>query len=362
MLLLGVVLLGVVVSQTDLSEVWQRLRQIGPWAAAGILAAFLLGHFALAASWQLTLPSLPAGLRTLWRIWRVLMVGSALDGVTPLAGLGGDPVKAILLKRHYGISYPEATASLVLARMTDLLAQVGFVSIGLFLTIRGGLLPAGWRAAAAAGLFLFAVMIGLFLLVQTQRGFSRLRGWLERRPLGQRLSERAVGALDAVHEVEDRLVAFYGRRRRRFLASVGCAFLEWTSNAAAVWVAVNALGHPIGPADALVIEGFVALVRTTLFFVPGDLGTQEAALVMICSAVGASPETGLALAAIRRGRDLLWILGGLAIGGIYSLREAPRLAAEASAEQAALEASRTHAPEAYADASAAGGRSARFIR
>jgi uncharacterized protein (TIRG00374 family) len=352
----------VVISQTDLSEVWQRLRQIGPWGATGILAAFLLRHFALAGSWQLTLPSLPGGLRTLWRTWRVLMVGSALESVTPLAGLGGDPVKAILLKRHYGISYTEATASLVLARMTDLIAQVAFVSIGLLLTIQGGLLPAGWRAAAGAGLLVFAVMIGLFLLVQTQRGFSRLRAWLDRRPLGQALSERAVGVLDAVHEVEDRLVAFYATQRLRFLASVGCAFLEWTGNAVAVWVAVGALGHPIGFADALVIEGFVALVRTTLFFVPGDLGTQEAAQVMICSAVGATPETGLALAAIRRGRDLLWILGGLAIGGIYSLREAPRLAAEASAEQAALAAERSSAPGAYADASAAGGRSARFSR
>jgi len=55
-------------------------------------------------------------------------------------------------------------------------------------------------------------------------------------------------------------------------------------------------------------------VRSTFFFVPGDLGTQEAAHVLICTAVTGSAELGLALAAVRRGRDLLWIAWGLAIG------------------------------------------------
>lgn len=335
MLLLGTVLLGVVVARTDLQEVWSQLRRIGPGSAAAILLTFLAAHVALAASWLVTLPRLPVTPRWLFRFWRVLMVGSALESVTPLAALGGDPVKAILLKRHYALRFTDATASLVLARMTDLLAQVVFISIGLGLMFRTGVLPTPYRIAGSVGLGMFALAIGLFLVAQTRRGFSRLRAWLERGPLGARLSQRAVRALDAVHEVEDRLVAFYASQRPRLLLSVAGAFTEWTGNAVAVYLVVNALGQPIGFSDALVIEAFVALVRSTFFFVPGDVGTQEAALVLICGAITGSPATGLALATVRRTRDLLWVLTGLAIGGAYSIRR--EVALEAIAEATAAE-------------------------
>jgi len=337
MLILGTLLLGVIVAQTDVGEVARRLEQVGPWALAAIFGAFLLGHLCLAASWLLTLPRLPITPRWLWRIWRVLLVGSALESVTPLAGLGGDPVKAVLLKRHYGVGYTEGAASLLLTRMTDLTAQILFISVGLLVMFQHGVLPLGYRLTAAAGLTLFVVLIAGFLLVQTQRGFSRLRGWLERSALGRRIAARAVHALDAVHEVEDQLVRFYRGERRRFALSVVCAFSEWSGNALAVWIAVNALGYPISFADALVIEAFTALVRSTFFFVPGDIGTQEAAQVLICGAITGSPETGLALAAIRRARDLLWIFGGLAIGGFYSLRRVRALEAVAEAAASAAE-------------------------
>ena len=112
---------------------------------------------------------------------------------------------------------------------------------------------------------------------------------------------------------------FYSTERRRFALSVLGAFGDWCSGALAVYIAMHLLGHPVSAADALVIEAFVMLVRSTFFFVPGDLGTQEAAHVLICTAVTGSPALGLALAAVRRARDLLWIAWGLAIGWRYSL-------------------------------------------
>lgn len=330
MLLAGTGLLALVLWQTDLGEVWRQLQHVGPWGIAALFGIFLVGHVSLAASWMLTLPEARPGPRWLFRLWRVLMVGAAIESVTPLGSLGGDPIKAILLKRHYGIRYTHASSSLVLHRMSDLFAQILFISIGLVLLYRAGVLPRGYRVAAGAGLAVFALSIVAFLLAQTQRGFSRMRGWLEGGRIGRWLGPKAVSALDAVRQVEDRLVSFYRARRGQLALSVVFAFGEWTANACAVWLAVNLLGHPIGFDDALVIEAFLALVRSMFFFVPGDIGTQEAAQVLICGAVTGSPETGLALAAIRRARDLCWILWGLFIGGSYSWRDVRREAAAAA--------------------------------
>ena len=338
MLLLGAALLGVVIWQTDLDEVWLRLRGVGGSGLLALFAVFAIGHAFLAVSWLVTLPSVPRTPRWVFRAWRVLMVGSALESVTPLAGLGGEPVKAILLRRHYGIPYTDASASLVLSRMTDLIAQVLFIAIGFGFVLHLGLLPESTRAAAGGGLALFTLSIALFWSVQNHRGFSRLRAWLEARRAGRRpFGARAVALFDAVGEVEDQLVRFYAAQRARFAASVGFAFLEWTANAVAVWLALDLLGHPVAFMDAVVIEAAVALVRSTLFFVPADLGTQEAAQVFVCGAVMGSPETGLALAALRRLRDVAWILAGLAIGGIYSANDIPRAEPSAAAEMGSPE-------------------------
>jgi hypothetical protein len=70
-----------------------------------------------------------------------------------------------------------------------------------------------------------------------------------------------------------------------------------------------------------------------LFFVPGDVGTQEGALMLICGAITGSASTAFALATIRRVRDLLLVTAGLAIGSHYHLRDAQESEAEEKEEE-----------------------------
>jgi uncharacterized membrane protein YbhN (UPF0104 family) len=105
MVLIGIALLGVIVYHTDLGEVWAHLRQIPAWGLLLLFAVYFVGVTAEAASWQLTLPSLPPTPRWWHRFWKVAMAGVALENVTPLDGMGGEPIKAIVMKRHYGVPY-----------------------------------------------------------------------------------------------------------------------------------------------------------------------------------------------------------------------------------------------------------------
>ena len=332
-LTLGACLLGVILYQTDLGEVWRQLQGIGWGGCLVLFAIFLAGFVALAGSWLVTLPGIAPNPMWLARFWRVLMVGSALAEVTPLAGMGGEPVKALLLKRHYGVRYRDAATSLLLARMTDLIAQVIFMAVG-FALMSTTQLSRVYRVGAAGGLALFSLAILVFFLLQRPAVFSWLRARLERGFLARRLGARGVEALDTLRDVERSLLDFYSQERRRFALSVLLSLGDWVSGAAATWAAVNWLGFPIGIADAIVIESFVVLIRSTLFFVPADLGTQEAALLLIGSAITGSPSLGVALAAIRRARDVLWIAWGLGIGSAYSLRGRALMQAAAEAQQA----------------------------
>jgi hypothetical protein len=253
-------------------------------------------------------------------------------------------VKAFLLKRHYGIRYRDATASLVLTRTTDLIGQAIFITMGFALMFRSGALPAPYRLAAGSGLVLMVLFIAAVLAAQQQRMLGRLRRWLERGWLGgRRLSARAVAALDSVHDIDDRLADYYTAERGRFALSVGAAFADWFIGAFAIYYALRFLAYPVSPADAIVIEAFLVLVRSTLFFVPADLGTQEGALVLICGAVTGSTEVGLTLSAVRRTRDIVWICAGLAIGWAYHFTRAELLEARLAPEAEAIDGSEASA-------------------
>jgi len=64
------------------------------------------------------------------------------------------------------------------------------------------------------------------------------------------------------------------------------------------------LGLPLGPADALILESLTQMVRTVGFVMPGGLGLQEGVLVLIGPQLGIDADSALALALVRRTREL----------------------------------------------------------
>jgi hypothetical protein len=63
--------------------------------------------------------------------------------------------------------------------------------------------------------------------------------------------------------------------------------------------------------EAIVIESLMHAVRGAAFAVPGALGAQEGALVLICAAFGIPPEQAIALSLVKRAADLAVGVPGL---------------------------------------------------
>src|SRR5262252_94816 len=112
-------------------------------------------------------------------------------------------------------------------------------------------------------------------------------------------------------------------QRRGAALGSGCIHLGcWFLGAAEIWVALYALGIPAPAEKCLIIESLGMTARSAGFFVPGALGIQEAALVMVCGLVGLSPETAMLIAIVKRLRDV--ILGVPALGIWHWVERRPR--------------------------------------
>jgi glycosyltransferase 2 family protein len=314
-LLMGAALLRFVIQQAHLATTWEYLMLLGWWGLAAIVLVAIAGLAFEAASWLLTFAAVPPTLRWWRRVSRVLLVGSAIELLSPLAALGGDSAKAIMLRYRYGISLGDATASLVLSRTTDIASLVLFNALGLALMLRADHLPIAVQRSAAAGLALLLLLGIIFFVAQWQHPVARAKRWIAKQAFAQSRAGRAIaGALETVADVEDRLVAFYLLHPKRLVLSTAASFAEWLSGAYLIYLALGFFGTPVTLGDAIIIESVVVLVRATLFFVPASIGTQDGAIVFMCATMTGSPSAGLALAAVHRARDLLMIAVGLSLG------------------------------------------------
>jgi glycosyltransferase 2 family protein len=301
----GVLLLGVLVWQAGPRQLLAHVRSLGPWAPLVLMPYAVAAAFD-AAGWAATFARRRPSFALLYV---VRVVGEALNNVTPTAYLGGEPVKAYLLRR-FGVPLAEGVASVILAKTALTIAQIAFVILGIALyCLRDGVTTvdvALFGAAALAG----AAVIALLIRWQ-QRGLVASIVALGRRVFPRaRLLDRLAARAD---EIDQRLHAFYSARPAAAVASVVLHLAGWIAGAGEVWVIMLLIGHPVSWIDALIIEALAQPARLVGVVVPATIGVQEAGGMIIFSLLGLAPELGLTLMLLKRVREIVYSLLGLVI-------------------------------------------------
>lgn len=300
----GIALLAVLIRRIGVAQLLVDLRAFG-WAFA-VVVLFELGFDACnTLAWRTTLPrGAPVGFPLLF--W-VREAGVAINQLTPTATVGGELVKAMLLRPRLPTAV--TAASLVAARMSYTLAQTALVLLGLT-TLLGRLRQAPDLAAAVV-VVVVATIIGVLAFVWLQRRgiFATLAAGAGRLGVGGGLLARAQTggvALDA------HLAAFYGERPAAFAASLlwhCCGQLVGLFQLAYI---LAALGFPTPLATCLAMEAFALVLDAAAFLVPGRVGVQEAGRVLVFTTFGLGAPTALAAAVIVRLNQLTVAALGLA--------------------------------------------------
>ena len=314
-LLVGISLLVYVLSQTDLNLLWLKLVETG-WGIFFVLAIYGVAFMVDTVAWQFTLPSTKVNFHWLYNLWKVRMVVAAFGKVLPFSAFGGAPIKGFILKSHYGISYKEGAASIILIESTHLISMVLFMASGVLFILFDSNLPQSFYIFSTISLSVLTIGIFAFYIIQRLKITSIAGGWISQRPLGRRLEK----FLNHLQDFDERLVRFYTRQRSQFFGALGLNLLNWYLGAVEVYVILYFLGHPISFSESIVLETLVELVRAGTFFIPATLGTQEAAFLLATGAITGQPALGVATALMRRVREIVWLILGFAIGWQYSTK------------------------------------------
>lgn len=273
-------------------------------AAAGLVLAGLTHALPMALNaraWQAVLPA--ARRPHLLAMTRAVWVRESVNALLPVARIGGE-VASYRLVRRGGVRRAAAAASLMVDMALSVLSQAAFALVGVVVLLVAGARTelAGELLAGLAGLAAFGMV---FILVQRARPLERVITVLNRLA-GGRLGA-AIGDLARI----DRAVRNIYRRRGAIARCALWQLAGWLAGSVEVWLALHFLGHPVGVAEAVAIESLVQAASSAAFLVPGALGVQEGAFVVIGAALGLDGTTALALAAARRLRDIVVFFPGL---------------------------------------------------
>lgn len=317
-LLSGFVLLALILRETDLNEVMARVSQLGWWSALIVFGIYALSFLVDVISWQLTFQTVPLNARWCRRLFVIRLAGEAYNNVTPMASMGGEPMKAAFLKSAYRVGLRESGVSLVLAKTINMVALILFLMVGFALLLGSEELSASYKTLAATGLSALTISTVIFFLLQRYRVSSIAGTRLSKLRIGRRIE----GLLHIIHDLDERLVYFYRTHHWRFAIALLLAVLNWGLGVVEIYYVLDVIGHPISWADAWIIESLVQMIRTAAFFIPSGIGAQEAAFMLVTGSITGIPALGISISVIRRSRELIWIGLGLLAAWYYGMRKA----------------------------------------
>lgn len=291
----------------------RNLARIG-WGFAAVLALEGLVVFFVTLGWFWTLPPprrVPPG-----SLLAMRLAGDGVNALLPAAVVGGEALRAALLSRFLPAAV--ALGSVGLAAMAQFLAQVIFVGLGATVAPAGDLQPR-LRVLGLALLAFFLAFVAM--LRRISRAGDDAPGRLGR--VLDRLSRVFVKTAPGESFLQDLRRSTFSAVRERpgdLALSVLCFFCGWLVSVFEVGLILRLLGNPVRAGTALSIAVLLVLVEGVLFFVPARVGVQEGGLYAIFLALGLPPASGFALGIVRRLRELVWGLVGLAMLGLYRHR------------------------------------------
>lgn len=289
------------------------LNSLG-WSVLLYLLGSGLGHVINTVGWRttITLKELPFGF---WPLLGSRLSGEAVNKITPIAPLGGEPLKAYLLMLR-GLTAEKAILSVILSRYAMTVAQIGFILTGVVFALV--LLPKKQPMLAGFAVFPLIVLGMITAATVADLGFRRLRPTPE--------ETQQSGPLGMWREAGQ----FFWRTPGALLLAVLWFFAGWCAGVGELLIASQLLQMPLSVPEAIAFEGLLVSLNMATFFIPGNAGSQEGGFVFLAPLFGLSPAEGVTLAVLRRLRDVVWILLGLGYAGWVRRPETKAVEVEAA--------------------------------
>jgi uncharacterized protein (TIRG00374 family) len=304
---LGFIIFFVLITKFGLENILTNIEKTGWWLIP-IIGVWLLVYLLNALAWQIVLKTHKKNI-LFTDIFSISLSGFAINYITPVINLGGEPYKVLALKEKIGTQ--NAVSSVIIYSMLHFFSSFVFWIAAIVLVFYSLPLSPELQIIFSAG-FAAALLGVWFFYSRHKKGvFVSLIKIVHKLPFTSRLTEKLKAKENSLANIDEQITSFYNKRKKDFYTSL---LLEVTARFIAsiefIFI-LNAIGMEITFEEAIYINAFSSLFMNLFFFIPMNLGVREGSLFFIMGLLNFTSAIGIYIGLVNRIREFFWILIGL---------------------------------------------------
>jgi uncharacterized membrane protein YbhN (UPF0104 family) len=304
---LGLAIFTYLVFDFGISNIVINIKKTGWWFVP-IIAIWAVMYMFNAGAWYTILGEETKHVR-FRTLYALTVSGFALNYVTPLVNLGGEPYRILALKDQIGIR--RSTSSVILDNMVRMLSHFFFWMAAVILVFL--FIPRSTEFTVVLSFVSVVVLLLIFFFFSRHKrgifaSLMRLCSAHRILHLFARMLERRE---EALLEVDDQIKHLYNGRKPAFYRALLFEFIARIIGSLEFYFIFLAVGIQLSFFHALYINAASSLILNLFFFMPFELGTREGGLYLVMDSLRYPPGIGIFMGLANRVRELFWVLVGL---------------------------------------------------
>ena len=283
----------------------------------GILFFSLIAAWAGIMRWNFILKKLTGEkkFKNLWQVWFIGFLFTYL--LTPMAILGGEPVRVYIVNKLYKIEMKKNISSMIIDRLFDWTVFLVFTISGLFVFLFYGNFPdKNIEILVFSTVFALTAFLIFFYLKSLKR--ESILEWFIKSFGGKPEKIRNSHNGNMVLEGEKEIINFMSIDNKLFWEGFIYSFLKFTAFFARSFLLIYFLGGGLNILKSFAINGINNL--SWISPVPATLGGMEATGVLSFDVFGLKSSSGIAFALTSRAADIFLSLIGLVFLVKYTIK------------------------------------------
>ena len=318
---IGIGIFTFLIFKMGLQNIIDHLQRIGWWIVP-TLALGPIWYLAYTFAWHQFLNPLSGygragGTMTIRELFRVKIIGEALNTLTPLNFVAGDPARAYLLRHRFPLA--EGAASVVVDRTLHAISTLIIILIGTAAALTQlKFLPKNIKYGLPIVLTVAVIFVGFIFIHQHKGLFSFLADIARRFRIKKDFS---TATLEKFEEVDGHIQDFYLKNRKGFWIAISSHLFGRFLGIIEIYIIGHAASSHFSLKTALLLGAAAPIINFTFAFIPGSLGVMESAYSAILYFLHFSPAVGLTIQIVRRLRAGLWVLTGFIFLGAHGRKQ-----------------------------------------
>ena len=299
------ILLYFALRNVPLHEIWATIRGLQLWQIATLFGLNLFIYGLMTFRWWVIVRAENKQIAYVpLFLVRIAVFGISYFTLGP--HVGGEPLQVFYLQRKYKLTFTHATASVIMDKLLELLANFLLLAVGLTAVLQAGILSADGSGSwlSLTGLLLLCMWPPIHIIFLYRRKYP-VSDILRAIPF-LRKDARPVRFIAA----SERLAGTFCRRHlSSLLVATAISVLAGVGMVSEFALIVNFLDIQLSSWQT--IAAWTAGWLSLLAPLPGGLGALEASQVFALGIFGVPAALAIGVTLVMRGRDLL--IGGLGL-------------------------------------------------